>query len=304
MHLLAGALWEDAGEPEKALTRYRVTSRLSAQYDGDVTGADFRVARAMLAAGDAAEASELFADVLQREEQAEVPAGSRAMTVMLLARALVGSGEFGQAVGAFGYAAELFGEAEQGPDQAAALSEQARLLARFDEHEDAIALLEQAVEVARRTPEAAGPLSEVLHNLGQAYAGQSDARAFAMFDEVAAMAKEHEAGWLLADVTDSRARALATVGRIDEAVATALTAADGFAELGDSGAAGGSELFAARVLAGEERGADAVAIYRTVIEHAAEVPPLRQVAALELGDVLEALGRTGEAAEARAIAEA
>ncbi|GAB3595087.1 hypothetical protein [Microbacterium tumbae] len=302
-HLLAGALWEDAGEPEKAVARYRLTARLSAQHGGDVTGADFRLARAMLASGDAAEAAELFGDVLQREEQAEVPAGSRAMTAMLLARALSSDGEFGQAVRAFGYAAQLFGEAGEGPDQAAALSEQARILARFDEHDDAIELLEQAAGIARRTPEAAGPLSEVLHNLGQAYASRSDERAFALFDEVAALAQEHEAGWLLADVTDSRARALATLGRTDDAVATALTAADGFAAIGDLGAAGGSELFAARVLAGEQRGEDAVAIYRTVIEHAADVPPLRQVAALELGDVLETLGRFAEAADARALAE-
>ncbi|NKF34476.1 hypothetical protein HER21_49535, partial [Pseudomonas sp. BGM005] len=47
-HLLAGALWEDAGDAEKAVTRYRVTSRLIAQEGGDLTGADFRLARAML----------------------------------------------------------------------------------------------------------------------------------------------------------------------------------------------------------------------------------------------------------------
>ncbi|MFP3787248.1 hypothetical protein, partial [Burkholderia sp. SIMBA_024] len=66
-----------------------------------------------------------------------------------------------------------------------------------------------------------------------------DQRAFGLFDEVAALAEEHDAGWLLADVTDSRGRALAELGRVDEAVAAALTAADGFAGLGDSGAAGG-----------------------------------------------------------------
>ncbi|MGW8483323.1 tetratricopeptide repeat protein [Microbacterium sp. NPDC055903] len=303
-HMLAGALWEDAGEPEKAVSRYRLTARLIAQHGGgDQIGADFRLARAMLASGAAAEAAELFGDVLQREEQADVEPGSRAMTAMMLARALSADGEFGQAVGAFGYAAGLFEEAEQGPDQAAALSEQARILARFDEHDDAIELLEKAAEIVRRTPEAAGPLSEVLHNLGQAYASQADERALGLFDEVAALAQQHEANWLLADVTDSRARALATLGRTDDAVSTALTAADGFAAIGDLGAAAGSELFAARVLSAEQRGEDAVAIYRTVIEHAADVAQLRQVAALELGDVLEGLGRAAEAAEARAIAE-
>ncbi|UYO97831.1 hypothetical protein OED01_03680 [Microbacterium sp. M28] len=303
-HMLAGALWEDAGDADKAVTRYRTAAHLVGREGGDLSGIDFRLARAMLAADDAAEAAELFGDVLRREEEAEVPAGSRAATVMMLARSLASSGEFGQAVGAFGYAAELYGAAEEGADQALALSEQAKILARFDEHDDAIDLLETAAEIVRRTPDAAGAVTEVLHNLGQAYAGQQDERSFALFDEVAALATEHEAGWLLADVTDSRARAFAGLGRVDEAVSAALTAADGFVALGDAGAAGGSELFAARVLAGGDRGEDAVAIYRTVIEHAAEIPPLRQVAALELGDVLEGLGRTDDAAQARAIAEA
>ncbi|MDY0984723.1 hypothetical protein SOM10_12550 [Microbacterium sp. CFBP9023] len=300
-HLLAGALWEDAGDPEKAVTRYRVTSRLVAQEGGDQAGADFRLARAMLAAGDAEVAAELFGQVLEREEQAEVPAASRAMTASLLARALGSAGEFGQAVGAFGYAGELFGEAEEHADQAMALTERAKILARFDEHAEAIATLESASEIVRRAPEAVGALADVLHNLGQAYAATQDDRAFALFDEVAALAQEHEAAWLLADVTDSRGRALAQFGRTDEAVAAALTAADGFAAIGDAGSAGGSELFAARLLVGDDRAADSVPIYRSALEHSAGYPPLQQVSALELGNVLEALGRHGEATEVRAL---
>lgn len=300
-HLLAGALWEDAGDAEKAVTRYRVTSRLVAQEGGDRAGADFRLARAMLAAGDAEVAAELFGQVLEREEQDEVPAGSRAMTASLLARALGASGEFGQAVGAFGYAAELFGEAAEHADQAVALTERAKILARFEENDEAIETLEAASEIVRKAPDAVGALADVLHNLGQAYGARQDDRAFALFDEVAALAQQHEAGWLLADVTDSRGRALAQFGRMDEAVAAALTAADGFAAIGDAGSAGGSELFAARLLAGDERAADAVPIYRSALEHATDVPPLRQVSALELGNVLESLGRHIEAAEVRAL---
>ncbi|ALX65565.1 tetratricopeptide repeat protein [Microbacterium sp. XT11] len=302
-HLLAGALWEDAGDADKALSRYRLASRLLAQRGEDAAPADFRLARAMLAVGDAEESAELFGTVLEREEQSDVPAGSRAMTASMLGRALSGAGEWGQSAGAYGYAAELFGEAEQHADQAMALTERAKILARFDEHDEAIELLESAAEIVRRDPEAVGTLADVLHNLGQAYGAREDERAFALFDEVAELARQHEAGWLLADVTDSRARALAAFGRVDEAVAAALTAADAFAELGDAGAAGGSELFAARVLASSERGADAVPLYRAAIEHGAAVPPLRQVAALELGDVFEALGRHGEAAEVRALIE-
>ncbi|WP_270366229.1 hypothetical protein [Microbacterium algeriense] len=302
-HLLAGALWEDGDDPEKAVSRYRLAARIAGEAGGDATGVDFRLARAMLRVGDAEEAAELFGDVLQREEEAETPAGSRAMTASMLARALATSGEFGQAVGAFGYASELFGQAEEHADQAMSMTEQAKILARFDEHDDAISLLESAAEIARKAPDAVGALTEVLHSLGQAYGGRGDERAFPLFDEVAALAQEHDAAWLLADVTDSRGRALAELGRVDEAVSAALTAADGFAELGDLGSAGGSELFAARVLAGNERSSDAVPVYRSAIEHGAAHPPLVQVAALELGNVLEALGRHGEAAEVRAGVE-
>ncbi|MFJ4254840.1 hypothetical protein [Microbacterium sp. NPDC090003] len=302
-HLLAGALWEDAGEPEKAVARFRVLARIAAQEGADATGADFRLARAMLSAGDAEEAAELFGTVLEREEKAEVEPASRAATAMLLARSLATAGEFGQAVGAYGYAADLFGQGEEYADQASAMSEQAKILARFDENDDALALLESAADIVRRAPDAVGVLADVLHNLGQAYGGRGDERAFALFDEVAALATEHDADWLRADVTDSRGRALAQLGRIDESVAAALTAADAFATIGDVGSAGGSELFAARVLVANERGSDAVAVYRSAIEHGAEFPQLRQVAALELGDALEGLGRHGEAAEVRALVE-
>ncbi|WP_353113804.1 hypothetical protein [Microbacterium sp.] len=300
--MLAGALWEDAGEPEQALARYRVGVRLIVQEGGDRAGAEFRLARAMLQAGDAAEAAELLGEVLQREEEAEVHPGSRAMTAGLLARSLASAGEFGQAVGAFGYAAELHGEAEEPADQAMAMLEQAKILARFGEHDDAVGLLERAAELVRPT-EATGALVEVLHNLAQAYGGQKDPRAFGLFDEVARIATENDATWLLADVTDSRGRALAELGQVDEAVSAVLTAADGFGGLGDAGAAAGSELFGARVLVEAGRGEDAVPLFRSAIERAAQIPPLRQVAALELGDALEKLGRAAEAAEARAIAE-
>lgn len=300
-HLLAGALWEDAGDPEQAVARYRVAARFAEQDGEDASGVNFRLARGMLAAGDAEEAAELFGTVLEQEERSDVPAGSRAMTASMLARALSAAGEYGQSVGAYGYAAELFGEAEQHADQALALLERAKILARFDEHEDAIEQLESAAEIVRKDPEAIGTLADVLHNLGQAYGGQRDERAFALFDEVAALAQQHDAGWLLADVTDSRGRALGAFGRIDEAVAAALTAADGFSSVGDEGAAGGSELYAARLLSGSERADDAVPLYRAALERASEIPPLREVAALELGAVLESLGRHGEAAEVRAL---
>ncbi|MDR6868098.1 tetratricopeptide (TPR) repeat protein [Microbacterium resistens] len=302
-HLLAGALWEEAGEPEQALTRYRVTARLAEQEGGDLAGAKYRVGRVLLAADAAAEAAEVFGDVLKLEEAAEASAETRAMTVSMLARALRASEEYGQAYGAFGYAAELFGEAEDPADQSMSMLEQARLLGQFGEQDDAVETLEAAAEIVRTAPDALGAMIEVLHNLGQAYGAKQDERAFPLFDEVERLATENEAAWLIADVADSRARAYAAMDRVDEAVAAALTASDGYAAAGDAQSAGSAALLAARSLAGSGRDDDAVAAYRAVLENATEIPPLRQIAALELGDVLERQGRTAEAAAARAIAE-
>lgn len=300
VQILAGALWEDAGVPDRAVPRYRAGIRLIDGRGADPSGAQFRLGRAMLAAGHAAEAAELLADVLQREEQSGASAASRAMTATVLARALALAEEYGQAMGAYGYAAGLHAEAGEPAERALVLTEQAKILARFGENSDARDLLEQAAELVRHT-DAVGAIVEVLHNLGQAYGGERDERAFALFDEVAALAVEHEADWLVADVTDSRGRALVEFDRLDEAVAALLTAADGFAAAGDAASAGGSELFAARTLTDAGRLDDAVALYRSVLDRAVGVPAMRQVAALELGDVLEKLGRTGDAAEVRGL---
>ena len=73
------------------------------------------------------------------------------------------------------------------------------------------------------------------------------------------------------------------------------------ADAGDPASAGGSELLAGRVLREADRAVDAVALYRAAFEHANEAEPLHPAVALELGDVLEALGRHAEAAEVRAV---
>lgn len=300
MQMLAGVLWEDAGHLDQAVLRYRSGARLLAQEGGDADGANFRLGRAMVLLGDAAEAAELLSEVLQHEESIEAPPSSRALTAGLLARALAGAEEFGQAVSAFDYAAQLHASAGEPAEQALMLTEQAKILARFGEHPEARTLLEQAADLVRPT-DAVGAIADVLHNLAQAYGGVGDERAFALLDEVQALAVEHDADWLEADVTDSRGRALIEAGRLDEGVAALLTAADGFADLGDPGSAGGAELFAARTLVDAERLEDSVPLYRSVLDRAEGIPPLRQVGALELGTVFEKLGRTAEAAEVRGL---
>lgn len=303
--VLAGALFEDAGQPEQAFPRYRLAiSQITRENaEVDTTALRYRLGRALLASGFADEATEVLADVFEDESRAEVSADSRAATVSLLAEAFEAAEQYGNAIGAWEAAGDLYEEAEMEPGVVATLRSRANIFGRFGERDDAIEMLEQAEEIVRRHPDEVGLLSDILHILGQAYGSGGDPRAFGLFDEVEQIARQHEATWLLADVMDSRARACAQQGRTDEAVSIALSAADAFAEGGDEASAGGSELFAARLLNGDGRQDDAVTIYRSVLERAADTPTLRNVAALEAGDILQALGRSAEAAEVRSLIE-
>jgi len=198
---------------------------------------------------------------------------------------------------------QLYLEGDDSQGAAKAGMAAGRLFSRFGEHEDALQALEEAATEARKTPENVGLLTEVLHALGTAQANSGSDTGLVTLDEVAALAEEYEAQWLLADVTDSKARALHSLERSEEAIQLGLVAADRYAAAGDPWSAGGSELLVARLLNEAGRAADAVAIYRSTIEHAEGNSRLVSIAALELGDVLEGLGRTDEAAQARALAE-
>jgi cellulose synthase operon protein C len=239
--------------------------------------------------------------VLQEETAAEEPAGSRAITVGLLTRAFEQAGQFGNALGGWEFVAQLHEEADEPAARAYALKEHGRLLGRFGEIDDAIESLTQAVELVRGDEEQVGLLADGLHTLAQAHQQRGDLdQVFALLDEAVELGRANDAAWFVADVLDTRARALAAAERTDEAVATALQAADGFVQAGDTTSAGRSEFVAARILMGAERPADAVPLYRAALEHAGDDEALRQTAALELGDVLESLGRPAEAAEIRA----
>ena len=302
--LLAAMLHEDDGEPAAAVSRYRVAAERRDAAEMSSVDVRFRQGRAMLAAGYAAEAVDTLNEVLREESETGVEPASRALTAALLAQALQASEEYGNAVGAWAYAADLRSEAEDTVGRAYALVQQGRLLGRFGAVDDAIEVLTEAVDLVRGDEDEVGLLADGLHTLAQAHHQRGDEAALALIDEALELGRRHDADWFVADVLDTRARVLAGRGETDAAVATALQAADGFAEAGDPAGAGGSELFAARVLREVDRPGDAVGLYRAAFEHAQEAEPLRQAVAIELGDVLEALGRHAEAAEVRAVLRA
>jgi tetratricopeptide (TPR) repeat protein len=298
--VLAGALHEDAGDPASAAARYRVAAERREATGAAATDIRYRLGRAMLDAGHAHEAIDVLDEVLRAESEADVAPGSRAMTVGLLARAFAEAGDIGSAVGGWEFAAELQEEAGDAPGRAFALVQQGRLLGRFGEVDDAIEALTSAVGLIRGNDDEVGLLADALHTLAQAHQQRGDDEAFTLIDEALELGRSHDAQWFVADVLDTRARMLGSRGRVDDAVASALQAADGFAEVGDVAAAAGSELVAARILRGADRHDDAVALLTAAREHAAEVDGLRDAIALELGDALEQLGRHAEASEVRA----
>lgn len=169
------------------------------------------------------------------------------------------------------------------------------------EHEDAVVTLEAALDAARRSENPVA-VANAQHSLGRARAQAGDPGGLDDLAAVEYTAREQGADWLIADVTDSRARSLGQLGRHDEAVATALTAADAYADCGDDNGAAMAEVFAARSLAGRDRGDEAVAIYRAAIERTQPGTPPFVGIGLELGAHLENLGRHAEAAQARATA--
>lgn len=300
---LAGALLADAGRTDEAAGRHRFAAQQGELLGIPTTALRFSYGRSLVQAGRPEEAIEVLQGVLDDETAAEVAPASRAETMFWIGHALQASDQFGNAVGMWFSAAELYAAGEDTQGAASAGLAAARVLVRFQEHEDALEALTEAAAQARKTPENLSLLTEVLHAYGSAQAMQQNPEGLDTLDEVIAIARENGADWLVADVSDSRARALHALGRTEEAIPAALEAADLYVSAGDSASSGGSELFVARLLVDAERREEAVALYRSAIVRADGVPNLVALASLELGDLLEQLGRTDEAAAARAAAE-
>ncbi|MFT3888212.1 MAG: hypothetical protein QM713_08635 [Arachnia sp.] len=82
------------------------------------------------------------------------------------------------------------------------------------------------------------------------------------------------ASLIVADWTDSRARVLNRLGRVDEAVAAELTAADMFLDGGDRGGWGNCLDLTARMLADAGRQSDAVGLLSPLVEEPGDDPIL------------------------------
>lgn len=301
---LAGSLHLAAGSGAAAVARYRLAVQAGQQEQvPDLLSLRFRLGTTLLDEGEAAEAADILSEVLQAENAAGAPPRSLAQVAAALGHALEATGDPGAAADAWSMAVQLFERAGEAVPRATAMVKLAYNLSRIGEQDTATTLFQDAIPPLRAAPRDDEMLMRALHLQAQhLIETENPTDAYPLLDEAAEFAAAAEDEWTLADLLDTRARVAAQLGDIDGAIALALRAADSFAAHGFTGETARGELFAARLLASVDRHSDSVPVYRSVLERS-EDTTVKQVAALELGEVLTRLGRHAEAAEVRRIAD-
>lgn len=299
--MLTASILDDVGRGEEAVARLRLALHQAELAESDtVLGVRFALGRQMVRSGMSAEGVELLTEIYQIESEAGAAPGSRAETLYWLANGLRDEEQYGAAVGAWRAAVELYEEAQDHASAALAGLSIGRLLHEAEVTDEALEALTQARSNALHNPERVSSYVDILHLLGRVQCESGDAAGLETLDEALQLATTHEAHWLCADLSDSRARGLQSLGRTDEAIAGILNASDLYLATGDQRSAGGSVLYGARVLSSLERNSEAVALYRTATGYFVDQADATAIVSLELADVLETLGQTAEANELRA----
>jgi tetratricopeptide (TPR) repeat protein len=297
---LTAAILGDLGRPDDSIARLRLAVQIAEQSGSPrIALTRYALGQRLVGTGSFQEAAELLRAVLAQEESTGASASDRGQTLWLLGQALRGLDEPGGAAAAWGTAVELFEESESWAAVAQASHSLGQLHLDHGHVAEAVAVLERGAVAARRSTGETQSLANVLHALGRAHAAAGDVQALSDLDEVERLAREAGAQWVVADVTDSRARALAALGRLDEAVPVAREAADLYVAAGDPGSAGGARLLRARLLRTGGNLEDAVEAYRRAVELFVDVPDGARIARLELAEVLDQLGRADDATRVR-----
>ncbi|MGW1680973.1 hypothetical protein [Saccharopolyspora sp. NPDC002376] len=304
--MLAAHLLDDLGQSEEAVHRAQVAVRHAELGDTDDLNTNrYWLGRFQLQAGEpdlAMEALDAAAAGFAGVEGGGAPALEARYWLGAAARQAQDLGT------AYRVLSEVARVAEESGDEALVeLAFRAYLalgeLLVFVEDSDAVRSLESALRLAHRQ-EQPELLARALHQLGQGKIKFGDESGLADLDAAIEVGREAGQDWFVADVIDTKAHALASMERVEEAVSHALTAADAYAESGDDGSAAMSELMAARVLDETGRSDEAVSLYRASLQRLSLGTPAHTGVSLELGEILEKLGRTTEAEEVRAtIAE-
>ncbi|MFC4224215.1 tetratricopeptide repeat protein [Lysinibacter cavernae] len=301
--VLSAALLSDANRDDEAARRirYAITQAELSESAG-ITELTVMLGRYLHYAGESDAALEKLDEAYRTmlDEGAEPAVLADILYVMGEAARVIG--ENGMAYGAWNSAIEHATQADEHLLAMRSGLALGTLLIQFND-EDAIDVFETALTAARALDNPQ-PVIMALQRFGAAKAHFEDATGIATIDEALALAADMQSPWLLADLTDSRARALHSLKRIDEAMSAALQAADGYAASQDEVSASLSELFVGRLLVEQSRHDEAVPFYESALERMPSESPQWTTMALELAEVFEALNRHDEAAAQRAAADA
>ncbi|MGW6692283.1 hypothetical protein ACWF62_00730 [Rhodococcus sp. NPDC054953] len=288
----------DLGAAEDAVARMRLAKRESELAGLGSLGPAYHLGVLLVRAGHPDEAADELSRLAELEEEQGTAPGSLGHTLLWLGRARRDAGDPQGALAAWHRCRELARSCGDHVVAATAGTDLGAMLAQFED-EGALEVLDEAVADARLAEGRADLLTESLHLRGRARCGFDDDGGLADLREAAGLAE----GWTRADIEDSTARALAQLGRIDEAAATGLGASDAFAAAGDEIGCGSALLVVAQALATADRHEEVLAVLADARDRVADVPQLAVRVALLEGDTFEALGRHAEAAAARARIE-
>lgn len=295
----AARAWSAADRDDEAAARIQYAVRIAERSELGTGDLRFELGRYQLWAGDVEDARDTFEE-LYRELDDESGPIRHASVLFLLGESARRTGDAELAYNAWSRAVELANDGDDGALAARAGIGLGGLLAEFRD-DDAVEALADALAAARRVGHTELIL-EAQHALGRVKAEFGDADGPAELEAAYELAVAEGAAWLAADITDSRARALVVLGRLDEALGVFETAASAYLAAGDGSRAVGSAVAAARALVEAGRGGDAVDWYRRAL---ADLPPgagAHATLSEELADALDALGRSAEAHAVRVAA--
>ncbi|MGK9147443.1 hypothetical protein KXS11_07455 [Plantibacter flavus] len=299
---LSAALLSDADRDREAAARMQlaISHANRAEY-ADLDALTLQLARYLQFAGDADAALERYDEVYQARREHAAP-GELADLLANMGEAARAIGEHGMAYGIWQTALEDASTVGNDPVTIRVGFGLSTLLVQFED-DDAVEVAEQALAAARRLGDPQ-LLIQALQRKASAQAGFGDDTGLPLYAEARDIAAAHDATWLVADITDSEARALGALGRADEATALARQAASRFLEAGDENGAAVAEVFAARSRAGAGDHAAAVELLRSARSRLPQGSPDWTTVTAELADAHERLEQHTDAALLRAELDA
>jgi tetratricopeptide (TPR) repeat protein len=310
---LAGQLLISANKYQDALSRLRYGLHLidGVEDPGNLESLlKYHIGRALCLNGDAMEASEIFAEVADLEEKAEVSPGDRADTFSWLGTAFRDDRYYGNAALAFRKAADLFEAAEDPLNAANQLRRSGMLWRELNLLDESLTDIDRALKLADGHDEdQPGFLAAVWES--RCFTDvqlRDEQQAMADIDHAIRFAAAAGDARMAAGLGCTRAQTLAAFDHGTESVAGYLESADAFEKLDILTESVRAEFFAGQV--SEDKNPDlsaVVVLYSNAFTRSADVSEaepelvrLHQLIGYRLAAALESLSRNDEAAAIRA----